>query len=112
MEEDKKIINDENIDNTEVSDEEEKSHKKRLLILLLILFFVIILVFGLGIIIVKNNGMSFNIDINNDGIPELNLDFDTKVCKVNCTNDNKKPKYNIDYAGSQKPTFNVDTTGD
>ena len=116
MEENKsEIIDiDSNMNSNNINNEEEnKSHKKRLLLLLLLLFFIIIIVFSVGFIIKRNSGsMSFNIDIDDDGIPDLNLDFDTKECKVNCSKDNKKPNTNIDYGGNKKPTFNVDTTGD
>src|SRR5574344_982656 len=104
-----------NVESNNIDEENKKKHKRRLIILLLLLFFSIDLTIT-GFIIYKkdaNNKLSFNVDIDNDGDPDLNLDFGTKSCKVNCSDNNlKKPFVNIDYEKDRVSRFNVDTTGD
>lgn len=55
-----------------------------------------------------------NIDLNGDGIPDLNVDTDgDKKANINIdTNLDKKPDVNIDYKHNKMSVFNIDTNGD
>ena len=85
--------------------------KKRNIWLLLFMLFGFLLGIAaatyVGILLLRESQL--NIDINDDGIPELNLDLDKdRNCDVNCdTTGNNKPNTNIDYANSRKAIFNV-----
>ena len=95
-------------DNYEYNDdqnqhEEEKNKKKSLLLLLLLLLFFIILVLGGTGLYIKHKGNNdLNIDIDGDGIAEINIDNGTGKCLVNCSIDKKKPNTNIDFKKNKK----------
>ena len=118
--EDNVTINDnyEYNDNPNQQEYDEKKRKRRLLLLLLLLLFSIILILGVTGLYVEHKGNRnlsnaiLNIDIDGDGIADINIDNGTGKCLVNCSTDNKKPITNIDYKKNNKPTFNIDTNED
>lgn len=68
------------------------------------------------------SGKNLNIDINNDGWPELNVSLNgTQLCQTNCDTGNEKtllyksdgkPDYNITYGYLGTAYFDIDTNGD
>ena len=99
--------------------EDEKKDKKRRAIIILLLIAIIMCVCVLGSYtyykyrggLLQNN---LNIDTDGDGIPDLNIDLNNDgVCDVNCDTDGDgNPDVNLDYNGNRKAIFNLDTNGD
>lgn len=57
----------------------------------------------------SHNTCDLNCDLNLDTLPDTNIDLnDDGTADVNITDgDYQIPKYNIDYKGNRKPTFNI-----
>lgn len=61
----------------------------------------------------NNTKCDLNCDLNYDTIPDINIDIDNDgIADINITDNNSDvPKYNVDYKGNRKPTFNINKNG-
>lgn len=100
---------------TKLSKKENEEKKNILLIGLVVLFAVVTvgtLYFGYRFF--KVYFFNYNVDIDGDGWPDLNVDIDNnRICDVNCdSNRDRKPDYNISYSKILIAFFAIDTNGD
>src|SRR5574344_938113 len=82
-----------------------------------ILIVAILVLFTLGTIGIfyankRDEKVKLNIDTNNDGIAELNIDLGSGECKINCSKDGLIPYLNISYNDLEKAVFNIDNDSD
>lgn len=78
-----------NIMMIKINTKKKKIKKSLLLLLLLLLFFIILVLGGTGLYIKHKGNNDLNIDIDGDGIAEINIDNGTGKCLVNCSIDKR-----------------------